>query len=87
MKFAGTLPAQGMSFKGRAPAPWWAAYAMNIRAAEAIVSSAPKAMKIFPISEVSSQVEVSLAAAFAATAATGLVGASATVVCEAAGCS
>jgi hypothetical protein len=27
-------------------------YAMNIRAAEAIVSNAPKAMKIFPISEV-----------------------------------
>ena len=27
-------------------------HAMNIRAAEAIVSSAPKAMKIFPISEV-----------------------------------
>jgi hypothetical protein len=26
--------------------------AMNIRAAEAIVSNAPKAMKIFPISEV-----------------------------------
>jgi hypothetical protein len=30
-------------------------YAMNIRAAEAIVSSAPKPMKIFPISEVWSQ--------------------------------
>ena len=27
-------------------------YAMNIRAAEAIVSNAPKAMKIFPIIEV-----------------------------------
>jgi hypothetical protein len=27
-------------------------YAMNIRAAEAIVSNAPKAMKILPISEV-----------------------------------
>ena len=27
-------------------------HAMNIRAAEAIVSKAPKAMKIFPISEV-----------------------------------
>ena len=27
-------------------------YAMNMRAAEAIVSNAPKAMKIFPISEV-----------------------------------
>ena len=32
---------------------------MNIRAAEAMVSNAPKAMKIFPISEVWSQVEVS----------------------------
>ena len=29
---------------------------MNMRAAEAIVSSAPKPMKIFPISEVLSQV-------------------------------
>ena len=29
-----------------------AAHAMNMRAAEAIVSSAPKPMKIFPISEV-----------------------------------
>jgi hypothetical protein len=28
------------------------AYAMNMRAADAIVSSAPKAIKIFPISEV-----------------------------------
>ena len=33
---------------------------MNMRAAEAIVSSAPKPMKIFPISEVWSQVELSL---------------------------
>ena len=32
---------------------------MNMRAAEAIVSSAPKPMKIFPISEVWSQVELS----------------------------
>src|SRR5579863_2661960 len=38
-------------------------YAMNMRAAEAIVSNAPKAMKIFPIREVSSQVEPSLVAA------------------------
>ena len=38
-------------------------YAMNMRAAEAIVSSAPKAMKILPISEVWSQVELSLLAA------------------------
>ena len=36
---------------------------MNMRAAEAIVSSAPKPMKIFPISEVWSQVELSLLAA------------------------
>ena len=33
---------------------------MNIRAADAIVSSAPKPMKIFPIREVWSQVELSL---------------------------
>ena len=33
---------------------------MNMRAAEAIVSSAPKPMKIFPIREVWSQVELSL---------------------------
>ena len=32
-------------------------YAMNIRAADASVSRPPKAMKIFPISEVWSQVE------------------------------
>ena len=38
-------------------------YAMNIRAADAIVSRAPKAMKIFPISEVLSRVELSLFAA------------------------
>ena len=31
---------------------------MNMRAAEAIVSKAPKAMKILPISEVWSQVEL-----------------------------
>ena len=37
-------------------------YAMSIRAADAIVSSAPKAMKIFPISEVLSRVELSLCA-------------------------
>src|SRR5689334_3923441 len=34
----------------------WSSHAMNMRAADAIVSTAPKAMKIFPISEVSSQV-------------------------------
>ena len=33
---------------------------MNMRAAEAIVSSAPKPMKIFPIREVWSQAELSL---------------------------
>ena len=38
-------------------------YAMNMRAADAIVSRAPKAMKIFPISEVLSRVELSLFAA------------------------
>ena len=32
---------------------------MNMRAAEAIVSSAPKPMNIFPISEVWSQIELS----------------------------
>ena len=40
-----------------------AGYAMNMRAADAIVSSAPKAMNILPISEVWSQVEVSSATA------------------------
>ena len=34
-------------------------HAMNMRAAEAIVSNAPKPMKIFPIREVWSQVELS----------------------------
>jgi hypothetical protein len=38
-------------------------YAMNMRAADAIVSKAPKAMKIFPISEVLSRVVLSLFAA------------------------
>ena len=46
-----------------------AAHAMNMRAAEAIVSSAPKPMKIFPISEVWSQVELSLLLALPATRA------------------
>ena len=62
--FAGNVPAGGTGFKwaalggsglrpGRAlPRPVRGAYAMNMRAAEAIVSNAPKAMKIFPISEV-----------------------------------
>ena len=36
-------------------------YAMNMRAADATVSSAPKAMKTFPISDVLSSVELSLA--------------------------
>ena len=62
-KFAGNVPAGGMGFKGlargleracpgRGDPGHEADQAMNIRAAEAIVSSAPKAMKIFPISEV-----------------------------------
>src|ERR1700744_5864869 len=37
-------------------------HAMNTRAADAIVSSAPKPIKILPISEVWSQVELSLLA-------------------------
>ena len=58
---AGNVPAGGMGFKwaqGAARALFATsgvrllAYAMNMRAAEAIVSNAPKAMKIFPISEV-----------------------------------
>ena len=44
---------------------------MNMRAAEAIVSSAPKPMKIFPISEVWSQAEGSVFAAGATAAAGG----------------
>ena len=57
---AGNVPAGGMGFKWaekggpdafrRVRCP--ATYAMNMRAAEAIVSRAPKAMKIFPISDV-----------------------------------
>ena len=50
------LPGRCQASSGRA-APL--AYAINIRAADAIVSNAPKPMKIFPISEVWSQVEVS----------------------------
>ena len=44
---------------------------MNMRAAEAIVSSAPKPMKIFPISEVWSQIELSFVIVDAATGAGG----------------
>ena len=60
-EFAGNVPAGGMGFKWGDATPDAALgtrpvsagpYAMNMRAAEAIVSKAPKAMKIFPISEV-----------------------------------
>ena len=54
---------------------------MNMRAAEAIVSKAPKAMKIFPISEVWSQVEDPAPDA-RTTAAAGLAEAIATVCVE-----
>ena len=58
---AGNVPADGMGFKwlqGAARTHFAASgvrlltHAMNMRAAEAIVSKAPKAMKIFPINEV-----------------------------------
>lgn len=57
---AGNVPAAGMGFKRSVEATRTqlpasggrSRYAMNMRAAEAIVSRAPKAMKIFPISEV-----------------------------------
>jgi len=55
-------------------------YAMNMRAAEATVSSAPKPMKIFPIREVWSQAELSVlfaATGLAGTGAGGGTGASA----------
>src|SRR4029079_16536714 len=60
-------------------------YAMNMRAADAIVSRAPKAMKIFPISEVLSRVELSLPA----VSEDGLEVEAITTVCEvvATGCS
>ena len=48
---------------------------MNIRAADAIVSSAPKPMKIFPIRDVWSQVELSLVIVTAAVAGGVLAGA------------
>lgn len=54
---------------------------MNMRASEAIVSKAPKAMKILPISEVWSQVEDSLPDASSGAAEAGLAEAIATV-CE-----
>ena len=56
---------------------------MNIRAAEAIVSSAPKPMKIFPIKEVSSQAEVELLLAI--TGAVAATGASAEAIAVVAG--
>ena len=52
---------------------------MNMRAAEAIVSNAPKPMKIFPIREVCSQPELSLLLA-AVTGAAGAAGASAAAI-------
>jgi hypothetical protein len=82
--FAGNVPAAGIGFKwgsrgtGRDVASGAGAndaksnYAMNIRAAEAIVSSAPKPMKIFPIKEVWSQVEPSLPLLLAITGAAGV---------------
>ena len=70
---AGNVPAAGVGFKWDEPMPAARTrlvaseaadrYAMNMRAADAIVSRAPKAMKIFPISEVLSRVELSLLAA------------------------
>ena len=56
-------PLRGVGFKWAAngdpdaemPRPVPGSYAMNMRAADAIVSRAPKAMKIFPISEVLSR--------------------------------
>ena len=58
-----------MSRKGRAlesrPKPTIRTYAMNIRAAEAIVSTVPKPIKTLPISDVSFQIECSLLAAVA----------------------
>ena len=55
-------------------------YAMNMRAAEAIVSNAPKPMNIFPTREVRSQVEPSLLLLLAITGAAGAVGRSAEAV-------
>ena len=56
-------------------------YAMNMRAAEAIVSNAPTAMKIFPISEVWSQVVLSLAKTGAADAVALTAAAAIATVC------
>src|SRR5258705_10254834 len=53
-----------------------------MRAADAIVSKAPKPMKIFPISEVLSRVELSLLKARVAASAAGLTDAIATVWVE-----
>ena len=60
---AGNVPAAGMGFKGLQEAATGRSdagssarcpetHAMNMRAAEAMVSNAPKAMKILPTSEV-----------------------------------
>src|SRR3954469_3279681 len=61
-------------------------YAMNMRAAEAIVSNAPNAMKTFPISEVWSQVELSLPEARTGAAEAGLAWAIATVCLDGGAC-
>jgi hypothetical protein len=59
------VPAGGIGFKwarwrpdAALPRPARGTYAMNIRAADAIVSRVPKAMKIFPISEVLSRLSL-----------------------------
>ena len=62
------------------------AHAMNMRAAEAIVSNAPKAMKIFPISEVWSQVELRCCGHAPARPRRGLAEAIATVGVAGGGC-
>src|ERR1700742_2800069 len=62
------------SLSGQWPKPLARLQAMNMRAAEAIVSSAPNPMKTFPIREVWPQTDVSpviVAAGGAGVAATG----------------
>src|SRR6266700_2378504 len=84
--FADNLPAGGVGFKWAARSAQGvlvggsgsAAQAMNIRAAEAIVSNAPNTTKIFPTNEVSSQTELSLAATM--IGATRRIGSSAAAV-------
>ena len=74
MKDLSKLPLEVRAGPARVLGQFWAGQAMNMRAAEASVSKVPKPIKILPISEVLSQVELAVLPALAATTTGGLAG-------------